>query len=56
MQMCTERQYPPADVVQMLDSAFTKLHPQCPQNLPIYREIQMCMGRVKTQILALVPS
>ncbi|KAJ9557042.1 hypothetical protein OSB04_011656 [Centaurea solstitialis] len=53
IQMCTERQYPPADVVQMLDSAFTNLHPQCPQNLPIFREIQMCMGRVKTQILAL---
>ncbi|KVI11100.1 hypothetical protein Ccrd_010492 [Cynara cardunculus var. scolymus] len=56
IQMCTERQYPPADVVQMLDSAFTNLHPHCPQNLPIFREIQMCMGRVKTQILALVPS
>ncbi|KAL8205923.1 hypothetical protein R6Q57_009474 [Mikania cordata] len=56
IQMCTERQYPPADVVQMLDSAFTKLHPRSPQNLGIFREIQMCMGRVKTQILALVPS
>lgn len=56
IQMCTERQYPPADVVQMLDSAFTNLQPKCPQNLPIFREIQMCMGRVKTQILALVPS
>ncbi|KAJ0734567.1 putative transcription factor MYB-related family [Helianthus annuus] len=56
IQMCTERQYPPADVVQMLDSAFTKLHPQCPQNMGIFREIELCMGRVKTQILALVPS
>ncbi|XP_076921903.1 protein ALWAYS EARLY 3-like [Bidens hawaiensis] len=56
IQMCTERQYPPADVVQMIDSAFTKLHPQCFQNMGIFREIQMCMGRVKTQILALVPS
>ncbi|KAK9054800.1 hypothetical protein SSX86_025879 [Deinandra increscens subsp. villosa] len=56
IQMCTERQYPPADVVQMLDSAFTKLYPRCPQNLGVFREIQMCMGRVKTQILALVPS
>ncbi|KAI3810539.1 hypothetical protein L1987_20156 [Smallanthus sonchifolius] len=56
IQMCTERQYPPADVVQMLDSAFTKLHPRSPENLAIFREIQMCMGRVKTQILALVPS
>ncbi|PWA60554.1 hypothetical protein CTI12_AA358410 [Artemisia annua] len=56
IQMCTERQYPPSDVVQMLDSAFANLHPLCPQNLPIFREIQMCMARVKTQILALVPS
>lgn len=55
IQMCTERQYPPADVAQILDSAVTSLHPRCSQNLPIYREIQMCMGRVKTQILALVP-
>ncbi|KAA8536869.1 hypothetical protein F0562_029347 [Nyssa sinensis] len=56
VQMCTERQYPPADVAQILDSAVTSLHPCCPQNLPIYRDIQMCMGRIKTQILALVPT
>ncbi|KAL4556296.1 hypothetical protein LXL04_038943 [Taraxacum kok-saghyz] len=56
IQMCTERQYPPGDVVAMLDSAFRSLHPQSPQNLGIFREIEMCMGRVKTQILALVPS
>ncbi|KAM0040478.1 putative transcription factor MYB/SANT family [Helianthus debilis subsp. tardiflorus] len=56
IQMCSERQYPPGDVVEMLDLAFTKLQPQCPENLGIYREIEMCMGRVKTQILALVPS
>ncbi|XP_071696866.1 protein ALWAYS EARLY 3-like isoform X2 [Rutidosis leptorrhynchoides] len=56
IQMCTERQYPPADVVQMLDSAVEHLYPQSTQNLPIFREIQMCMGRLKTQILALVPS
>ncbi|XP_059652430.1 protein ALWAYS EARLY 3 isoform X2 [Cornus florida] len=56
VQMCTERQYPPADVAQMLDFAVTSLHPCCPQNLPIYRELQMCMGRIKTQILALMPT
>ncbi|KAK7269336.1 hypothetical protein RIF29_22061 [Crotalaria pallida] len=56
IQTCTERQYPPADVVQMLDSAVTSLHPCSPQNLPIFREIQMCMGRIKNQILALVPA
>ncbi|KAL5196092.1 Protein ALWAYS EARLY 3 [Glycine soja] len=56
IQTCTERQYPPADVAQILDSAVTSLHPCCPQNLPIYREIQMCMGRIKTQMLALIPT
>ncbi|XP_022719393.1 protein ALWAYS EARLY 2-like isoform X2 [Durio zibethinus] len=53
---CTERQYPPADVAQIIDSAVTSLHPCCPQNLPIFREIQMCMGKIKTQILALIPT
>ncbi|KAJ7977966.1 Protein ALWAYS EARLY 3 [Quillaja saponaria] len=56
VQTCTQRQYPPADVAQILDSAVTSLHPCCPKNLPIYREIQMCMGRIKTQILALIPT
>ncbi|KAF7805111.1 protein ALWAYS EARLY 2 isoform X3 [Senna tora] len=56
IQTCTERQYPPADVAQILDSAVNSLHPCCPQNLPIYREIKMCMGRIKTQILALIPT
>ncbi|EOY11451.1 DIRP,Myb-like DNA-binding domain, putative isoform 1 [Theobroma cacao] len=56
IQTCTERQYPPADVAQIIDSAVTSLHPCFPQNLPIYREIQMCMGRIKTQILALIPT
>ncbi|KAB2059758.1 hypothetical protein ES319_A11G328900v1 [Gossypium barbadense] len=56
IQRCTERQFPPADVAQIIDSAITSLHPCCPQNLPIYREIQMCMGKIKTQILALIPT
>lgn len=56
VQTCTERQYPPAVVAQVLDYAVTSLHPRCPQNVGMYREIQMCMGRIKTQILALVPT
>uniref|UniRef100_A0A2P2J571 Uncharacterized protein n=1 Tax=Rhizophora mucronata TaxID=61149 RepID=A0A2P2J571_RHIMU len=56
IQACTERQYPPADVAQMIDSAVTTLHPCCPQNHSVYREIQTCMGRIKTQILALIPT
>ncbi|XWS64535.1 hypothetical protein CRYUN_Cryun05aG0012400 [Craigia yunnanensis] len=56
IQICTERQYPPADVALIIDSAVTSLHPCCPQNLPIYLEIQTCMGRIKTQILALIPT
>ncbi|KAG7576122.1 DIRP domain [Arabidopsis thaliana x Arabidopsis arenosa] len=56
IQMCTERQYPPADVAQLIDVAVTSLQPRCPQNLPIYREIQTSMGRIKTQIMSLVPT
>ncbi|CAI9106776.1 OLC1v1005995C1 [Oldenlandia corymbosa var. corymbosa] len=56
IQKCTERQFPPADVAQILDSAVTNLKPCCPQNLPVYTEIQKCMGMVKNQILALIPT
>ncbi|KAF5465516.1 hypothetical protein F2P56_015513 [Juglans regia] len=56
IQKCTERQFPPADVAQVLDSAVTSLQPCCSQNLPIYAEIQKCMGIIKNQILALIPT
>ncbi|KAI3971124.1 hypothetical protein MKW92_013665 [Papaver armeniacum] len=57
VQTCTEeRQYPPAEVAQILNSAFTSLHPCCSQNLPIYQDIRLCMGLVKNQILALIPT
>ncbi|KAL4339921.1 hypothetical protein GQ457_08G009640 [Hibiscus cannabinus] len=56
IQTCTERHYPPADVAQIIDSAVTSLHPWSTENLRIYREIQRCMGRIKTQILALIPT
>ncbi|GMI65604.1 ARABIDOPSIS THALIANA ALWAYS EARLY 2, ALWAYS EARLY 2 [Hibiscus trionum] len=52
IQRCTERQFPPAEVAQIIDSAITSLHPCCTQNLPIYREIQMSVvyGLVKLQV------
>ena len=56
MQKCTERQFPPANVAQILDSAVTSLQPCCSQNLPIYAEIQKCMGIIRNQILALIPT
>ncbi|XP_011620753.1 protein ALWAYS EARLY 3 isoform X1 [Amborella trichopoda] len=56
IQTCTERQYPPAEVAQILDDAVRSLQPCSPQNLGIYREIQQLMGIVKNQILALVPT
>ncbi|XAR63482.1 hypothetical protein NMG60_11023427 [Bertholletia excelsa] len=55
-QKCTERQIPPADVAQILDSAVISLQPGCPQNLPIYADIQKCMGIIRNQILALIPT
>ncbi|XP_010524507.1 PREDICTED: protein ALWAYS EARLY 3-like isoform X2 [Tarenaya hassleriana] len=56
IQKCTERQFPPSEVAQVLDSAVASLQPSCSQNLPIYAEIQKCMGIIRNQILALVPS
>ncbi|XP_057419414.1 protein ALWAYS EARLY 3 isoform X2 [Lotus japonicus] len=56
IQKCTERQFPPADVAQVLDSAVTSLQPFCSKNLPVYSEIQKCMGIIRNQILALVPT
>ncbi|XP_061349128.1 protein ALWAYS EARLY 3 [Gastrolobium bilobum] len=56
IQKCTERQFPPADVAQVLDCAVTSLQPFCSRNLPIYGEIQKCMGIIRNQILALIPT
>ncbi|XP_051127509.1 protein ALWAYS EARLY 3-like [Andrographis paniculata] len=56
IQKCTERQFPPSDVAQILDSAVTSLHPRISQNLPVYTEIQKCVGIIKNQILALIPT
>ncbi|GER55920.1 hypothetical protein STAS_33618 [Striga asiatica] len=56
IQKCTERQFPPSDVAQILDSAVTSLQPRSSQNLPIYTEIQKCVGIIKNQILALIPT
>ncbi|CAN8277137.1 unnamed protein product [Cochlearia groenlandica] len=54
IQMCTEKQYPPADVAQLMDKAMRELQPRCAQNMTLYREIQTCMGLIKTQIMSLV--
>ncbi|XP_020105525.1 protein ALWAYS EARLY 2 isoform X3 [Ananas comosus] len=56
IQACTERQYPPAEVAQILDSAVASLQPCCPGNLPIFREIETFMGVIKNQMLALIPT
>ncbi|KAH7865459.1 hypothetical protein Vadar_006997 [Vaccinium darrowii] len=56
IQKCTKREFPPADVVVILDSAVASLQPCCSQNLPVSAEIQKCMGIIKNQILALVPT
>ncbi|KAK1436006.1 hypothetical protein QVD17_01781 [Tagetes erecta] len=56
IQKCTERQFPPAEVASILDSAVSSLQPCSAQNLQVYAEIQKCMGIIKNQILALVPT
>ncbi|KAM1171627.1 hypothetical protein ACFX14_021853 [Malus domestica] len=56
IQTCTARQFPPSEVAQVVDEAVTSLQPLCPQNLSVYGEIQKCMGIIRNQILALVPT
>ncbi|KAL9261197.1 ALWAYS EARLY 3-like protein [Drosera capensis] len=55
IQRCSERQFPPADVAQILDFAVASLHRSCSENIPVYMEIQKCVGIIRSQILALVP-
>ncbi|GAB2249231.1 hypothetical protein Droror1_Dr00012590 [Drosera rotundifolia] len=55
IQRCSERQFPPADVAQILEFAVTSLHRSCSENIPVYMEIQKCVGIIRSQILALVP-
>ncbi|XP_022150729.1 protein ALWAYS EARLY 2-like isoform X6 [Momordica charantia] len=56
IQACIECPYPPGDVAQILGSAVKSLHPRCSQNLHFYKEIETCIGRIKTQLLAIVPT
>ena len=56
LQKCTEQEFPLADVAVILDSAVTSLLACCSQNLPVSAEIQKCMGIIKNQILAFVPT
>ncbi|XP_066392129.1 protein ALWAYS EARLY 3-like isoform X4 [Miscanthus floridulus] len=53
---CTEKQYHPAEVAHILDSALSSVQPCSSQNIPIFRDIEMCMGIIKNQMLALVPT
>ncbi|TVU38319.1 hypothetical protein EJB05_11682 [Eragrostis curvula] len=56
IQNCTENQYHPAEVAHILDSAVSRLQPCSSKNIPIFREIEMCMGIIKNQMLALIPT
>ncbi|KAH0940031.1 hypothetical protein HID58_007492 [Brassica napus] len=56
IQRCTEKQYPPADIAQVMEIAVRSLEPRYPQNMPIYRDIQTCMGWITNQIIIVVSS
>ncbi|XP_051152756.1 protein ALWAYS EARLY 3-like isoform X2 [Andrographis paniculata] len=56
IQKCTEGQFPAREVAKILDSAGTSLRPRCAQNLPVYAEIQKCLGIIRNQIIALIPT
>ncbi|KAJ4821242.1 ALWAYS EARLY 2 [Rhynchospora pubera] len=56
IQSCTEKQQPPAEVAHILDSALASMQPCCPDNAGLYRDIETCMGIIKNQMLALIPT
>ncbi|KAL9259777.1 ALWAYS EARLY 2-like protein [Drosera capensis] len=56
VQNCSARLHPPAEAAQLLDTAVKSLNLCSPENLSVLREIEMLMGRVKTQALTFVPS
>ncbi|CAH9131290.1 unnamed protein product [Cuscuta epithymum] len=56
IQKCIERQFPPADVAKILDSAVSSLQPTSSHNLPLFAEIENRMGIVRNQILARIPT
>lgn len=56
IQTCSDRQFPPSEVANVLDEAVKGLQPCSTANLIIYREIQQYMGIVKNQILTLLPT
>ncbi|KAH9765729.1 hypothetical protein KPL70_001943 [Citrus sinensis] len=49
--ICTERDFPPADVARIPDSAATILQPYCLPDLPVYAKMQKYMEIIKNQIL-----
>lgn len=55
-QSCTEKQLPPAEVAHILDSGLASVQPCCRDSAGVYREIEMMMGIIKNQMLALVPT
>ncbi|XP_078180275.1 DNA binding protein isoform X3 [Carex rostrata] len=56
IQSCTEKQLPPAEVAHILDSGLASVQPCCRDSAGVYREIEMMMGIIKNQMLALVPT
>ncbi|CAN8255736.1 unnamed protein product [Cochlearia groenlandica] len=54
IQTCTENQYPPGEMAQMMEAAVSSLRPLCHENMPIYRDIQLCIGMIKTQLMSFV--
>jgi len=56
IQTCSDRQFPPSEVANVLDEAVRSLQPCSTTNLIVYSEIQQYMGIVKNQILTLLPT
>jgi hypothetical protein len=52
----SEYRHPPAKIAGVLEHVLSMLRPSCPENLPIYNDLESYMSVVINQMLALVPT
>ncbi|XP_062195245.1 protein ALWAYS EARLY 3-like isoform X2 [Phragmites australis] len=52
----SDSRHPPANIAGVLERASSMLHPSCPENLAIYKDIESYLSVIANQILALVPT
>lgn len=56
IQSCAEEEHAPTVIEETLKQALVSMQPSCPENQPIYQEIQRCMADIKIDLLKRLPS